>query len=92
MNSKNLEDFSHTPALEASALGAVVIVDPFSTGAHLAAEVCRLGLNCVRVFSISNSPLATLIQKGLEVDYSATIQHNEKLDDQELAISKVDCF
>jgi hypothetical protein len=32
--------------------GAIVIVDPFSTGAHLAAAVCAAGYRCARVFSI----------------------------------------
>lgn len=35
---------------------AFAIVDPFSTGAHLAAEVCKLGYKCVRVLSIWDSP------------------------------------
>ncbi len=35
---------------------AFAIVDPFSTGAHLAAEVCKRGYKCVRVFSIWDSP------------------------------------
>ena len=66
--------------------GAIVIVDPFSTGAHMAAEVCKLGHKCVRVFSIWDSPVAALVQKGLEIDYSATIQHNDKMENQERAI------
>eukprot|EP01034_Spumella_vulgaris_P037707 gene37707-46522_t len=56
--------------------GAIVIVDPFSTGAHLAAEV------------FWDSPVAALVQKGLDIDYSATIQHNDKLDNQEQAIQE----
>ncbi len=69
--------------------GAVVIVDPFSTGAHLAAEVCKEGLKCVRVFSIWDSPVAVLIQQGLEVNYTVTVQHNDKLQDEEKAIAEV---
>ena len=69
--------------------GAIVIVDPFSTGAHLAAEVCKEGYKCVRVFSIWDSPVAALVQKGLDIDYCATIQHNDKLLDQEKAVEEV---
>jgi hypothetical protein len=69
--------------------GAIVIVDPFSTGAHLAAEVCKEGYICVRVFSVWDSPVAALVQKGLDIDYSATIQHNDKLSDQDAAIQEV---
>jgi hypothetical protein len=65
---------------------AIVIVDPFSTGAHLASEVCKEGYKCVRVFSIWDSPVAVLIQQGLEINYTATIQHNDKLNDEERAI------
>ena len=34
------------PTTESS--GAIVIVDPFSTGAHLASAVCKAGLKCAR--------------------------------------------
>jgi hypothetical protein len=72
-----------------SSESAIVIVDPFSTGAHLAAEVCKQGYKCVRVFSIWDSPVAVLIQQGLEINYTATIQHNDKLNDEERAIQEV---
>lgn len=32
--------------------GAIVVVDPFSTGAHLAAEINRNGYKCVCVVSL----------------------------------------
>ena len=65
----------------------MVVVDPFSTGAHLAREVTRAGLKCARVFSIWDSPVAALIQQGLEVEYCATVQHNDSAADQEAALS-----
>lgn len=68
---------------------AIAIVDPFSTGLHLAAEVRKKGLKCVRVFSIWDSPVANLVQEGLEVDYCATVQHNDRLSDQDAAIDQV---
>lgn len=64
----------------------MVVVDPFSTGAHLASEVTRCGMKCARVFSIWDSPVATLIQQGLEVEYCATVQHNDSVEDQNAAI------
>jgi hypothetical protein len=77
------------PRTESKSSGAIVVVDPFSTGAHLAAEVCKNGYICVRVFSIWDSPVAALVEKGLEIDYTATIQHNDKLQDQDQAIQEV---
>ena len=56
---------------------AVVIVDPFSTGIHLAKEVVNAGYKCARVFSIWDSPVAALVQKGIDVDFCATLQHND---------------
>eukprot|EP01038_Epipyxis_sp_PR26KG_P011809 gene11809-15803_t len=56
---------------------AVAIVDPFSTGIHLAAEVCRKGLKCIRILSVWDSPVANLVQQGVNVDFVATIQHND---------------
>ena len=35
-------------ALPSTNEGAIVIVDPFSTGAHLAAAVCSSGIKCAR--------------------------------------------
>jgi len=65
----------------------IVIVDPFSTGAHLAAAVRKAGLLCARVLSTWDSPVAALVQKGLEVEYCATIQHNDQEADINAAIN-----
>lgn len=72
--------------------GVVAVVDPFSTGAHLAAAVRAAGLKCARVLSIWDSPVANLVQEGINVDYIATIQHNDQLSNQEEAINDVSHF
>ena len=68
---------------------AIVIVDPFSTGAHLAAAVCNKGYACVRVFSTSNSPVAALVQQGVHAEFVATIEHDEHNSDKEFSIRQV---
>jgi hypothetical protein len=69
--------------------GIVAVVDPFSTGAHLAAQAAKLGYKVVRVFSIWDSPVAALIQEGVNVDYFATIQHNDQNPNQDAATDAV---
>eukprot|EP00600_Ochromonadales_sp_CCMP1393_P003118 CAMPEP_0174978690 /NCGR_PEP_ID=MMETSP0004_2-20121128/14353_1 /TAXON_ID=420556 /ORGANISM="Ochromonas sp., Strain CCMP1393" /LENGTH=988 /DNA_ID=CAMNT_0016230109 /DNA_START=105 /DNA_END=3071 /DNA_ORIENTATION=+ len=66
----------------------VVVVDPFSTGAHLAAEINQRGYKCARVFSAWDSPVASLVQKGLKIDYCATIQHNDRLAEPDKAVAE----
>ncbi len=61
---------------------ACVIVDPFSTGAHLAKKVCSMGFKCIRVFSIWDSPVAALIQEGIDVEFIATLQYNNTIEDE----------
>jgi len=67
---------------------AVVVVDPFSTGAHLASEIVKLGFKCVRVLSIWDSPVAALVQEGVVVEFDATIQHNDTVNDKEQALEQ----
>lgn len=67
----------------------IAIVDPFSTGAHLAAEVCKQGYRCARVFSVWDSPVAALVQKGLKIDFCATIQFNDRNPDHDAAVIEV---
>ena len=55
---------------------AVVVVDPFSTGALLAAKVVSRGYHCIRVLSTVNSPVGSLVQEGLNTQYDATVQHH----------------
>lgn len=69
--------------------GAVVVVDPFSTGAHLAAAVVNAGYRCVCLFSIWDSPVAMLVQEGVVCEFSATLQHDDRSADQNAAIDAV---
>ena len=69
--------------------GVVVVVDPFSTGAHLAAEACKQGYKCARVLSAWDSPVASLVQHGINADYIATIQFDDRLEEAEIAIEQV---
>ena len=62
---------------------AIAVVDPFTTGAHVARYVNQAGYKCVRMLSILNSPVAHLVQEGIEVTYDATIQHNDQMEDQD---------
>lgn len=66
---------------------AVAIVDPFSTGAHLAKYVTQCGYRCIRVFSIYNSPVAALVQADMQIDFDATIQHDDNAADQDAAVN-----
>jgi len=83
--------FFPTPMEHIKEKGAIIIVDPFSTGAHIASEVCKAGHICARVFSVWDSPVAALVQKGLDIEFSATIQHDDQLEDQEAATIAV-CY
>ena len=42
-------------------IGAVVIVDPFSTGANLAATAAKWGYRVILVFSEMDSPVAKMV-------------------------------
>ena len=55
----------------------------------MAKAVELAGLKVARVFSIWDSPVAALVQKGLEVSYCATVQHNDTLANQDAATNDV---
>ena len=40
---------------------AIGVVDPFSTGAHLAADAAAMGYRVIRILSIWDSPVAALV-------------------------------
>jgi biotin carboxylase len=69
--------------------GAVVIVDPFSSGAHLAAMVVKWGFKLILVFSERDSPVAALISKGAN-NFKPTllIQHDATNPDQDAAVEE----
>ena len=46
---------------KAPVLGAVVVIDPFSSGANLAAMVLNWGYKLLLVFSEKDSPVAKLV-------------------------------
>ena len=58
---------------EDEATKAVVVVDPFSTGALLARKAAELGYEVVRVLSDGDSPIASFVSEGLSVDFVATV-------------------
>ena len=68
---------------------AIVVVDPFSTGAHLAAAICGSGLLCDRVLSTWDSPVASLVQEGIAAEFFATIQYDDQIPDMDVATDKV---
>ena len=57
---------------------AVVIVDPFSSGALLASSALKLGYHVIRVLSERNSPVASLVSDDVRTtQYDATVQHDD---------------
>lgn len=66
----------------------VLVVDPFSTGSQLASAIADEGYKVGRVFSIWDSPVASLIMEGSQNDYIATIQHNDRDSNQDNAINE----
>jgi hypothetical protein len=70
--------------------GAIAVVDPFSTGATLAAAVCEKGYKCVRVLSIWDSPLSGMVDSRLKnLEFCATIQHDNTNPDKDDATDEV---
>ncbi|CAN0142498.1 unnamed protein product, partial [Ectocarpus sp. 4 AP-2014] len=68
---------------------AVVIVDPFSSGALLAKRVIAEGYRCVRVFSVMDSPVAKLVQEGTVLEFDATFQLDDRSPDPEASIAEL---
>lgn len=69
-------------------VGAVVIVDPFSTGANLAAMAASWGYQIILVFSELDSPVAKLVAEGANIQPMLLIQHNSRDRDQERALKE----
>ena len=67
---------------------AVVIVDPFSSGAILAQLAVLSGRHCIRVLSESESPVAAMISENAMVSFDATVQHDDRLADQTVATAQ----
>lgn len=77
------------PGNQTTQEGGIVIIDPFSTGAHLASDAAKMGYKVVRMLSIWDSPVASLVEAGLVVDYSATLQFNDLNPDHDAAVQEV---
>ncbi|CAE7512903.1 ddaF [Symbiodinium microadriaticum] len=69
-------------------VGAVVIVDPFSTGANLAAMAASWGYRVILVFSEIDSPVSKLVAEGVAMVPMVLIQHNNRDMDKERALKE----
>ena len=68
--------------------GGVVVIDPFSTGANLAAMVMRMGYRLIICFSERNSPVANLVASGANIATSYVVYHDSMAENQTLEIEK----
>jgi len=69
-------------------IGAVVVVDPFSSGANLAAMVLLWGYKLILVFSERDSPVAKLVTKGSKVEPTLMVQHDNTHPNQTIAVQQ----
>ena len=77
------------PVVSRDEVGCIIVVDPFSTGAHLALAVVEAGYKCGNLLSTWNSPVASLVQEGLVMpEFAITIQHNSEDFDDNMAINE----
>eukprot|EP01033_Poteriospumella_lacustris_P007536 gene7536-5418_t len=67
-------------------IGAVVVVDPFSTGVNMAATVLKYGYKLIMLFSELDSPVSKLVAKGNNMNPTLMIQHDNRNPNQEEAI------
>lgn len=67
-------------------MGAVVVVDPFSSGANIAAMVLLWGYKLILVFSEKDSPVANLVTKGAKVEPTLLVQHDSANPDKAEAL------
>ncbi len=68
---------------------AVLVVDPFSSGAIIAQRVVREGYHCVRVLSQEDCPIMDYVQEGMSIDYSATLRLDPNAVSEEEALKKL---
>eukprot|EP00903_Cladosiphon_okamuranus_P016162 g14915.t1 len=78
---------AEAPEARAPDAKAVVVVDPFSSGALLAKRVIAEGYRCIRVFSVMDSPVAKLVQEGTVLEFDATFQLDDRSSDAEASIA-----
>ena len=68
---------------------AIIVVDPFSSGALLANAAINRGYHCIRVNSENTSPVADLVQAGMSTQYDATVQFDSDEPDAAKALADV---
>jgi biotin carboxylase len=54
----------------------------------LAVEVVKRGFKCVRIFSVWDSPLTSLVQQGVDVEFDATVQYNDTSTDTDASTNQ----
>lgn len=68
-------------------LGAVVIVDPFSSGANMAAMAMKWGYRVILVFSVYDNPMGKLMAQDAGAETMLLIQHDNRMHDQKVAMA-----
>ncbi len=69
-------------------VGAIVIVDPVSSGAHLAAQVLKWGYKLILIFSEKEASGGTLISKTTHMKPTLLIQHDNRNPNQDAAVQQ----
>jgi len=69
----------------APVVGAVVVIDPFSSGANLAAMTIKMGYKLIICFSEKNSPVAKLVSTAGALASSLVVHHDNLALDQQAA-------
>jgi biotin carboxylase len=68
-------------------IGSVVVVDPFSTGANLAAAVLKWGYKLIIIFSEMETSQKAVLSKSAHMPSTLLIQHDSRAHDQDRAIN-----
>lgn len=68
---------------------AVVVVDPFSSGAILAAGIVKRGYHCIRVLSAKSSPVSEIAAEGVRPQFDATVRFDDEDPDEEGALDRL---
>lgn len=69
-------------------VGAIVVVDPVSSGAHMAAQVLKWGYKLILVFSEKESAGGALISKTAHMKPTLIIQHDNRNPNLDAAIQQ----
>lgn len=72
--------------------GVVIVIDPFSTGAVVAAEILRRGFEVLRVYSaVFPEHIMNLTLDGVTLDFVASVNHMGNLEQTVLAVQACHC-